>query len=54
MSECLHQRLGLPYAAGGQRLIDAHHHLWNLDSHRYPWLQDEVDPGFFRLRAAAA
>lgn len=47
MPESLHQRLGLPYAAGGQRLIDAHHHLWNLDSHRYPWLQDEVDPGFF-------
>ena len=45
MPECLHQRLGLPHAADGQRLIDAHHHLWNLDTHRYPWLQDEVDPG---------
>ena len=21
-------------------LIDAHHHLWNLDSGKYPWLQD--------------
>lgn len=47
MSECLHQRLGLPHAMDGQRLIDAHHHLWNLDSHHYPWLQDDVDEGFF-------
>ncbi|MBR0665163.1 amidohydrolase family protein [Roseomonas hellenica] len=22
-------------------LIDAHHHIWDLDANRYPWLQDE-------------
>lgn len=28
-------------------LVDAHHHLWDLKAHRYPWLQDAVEPGFF-------
>jgi predicted TIM-barrel fold metal-dependent hydrolase len=28
-------------------IVDAHHHLWDLDAHRYPWLQDAVEPGFF-------
>lgn len=23
-------------------VVDAHHHLWNLDQHRYPWLDPEV------------
>jgi len=29
-------------------LIDAHHHLWDLASHYYPWLSDEPLPHFFR------
>ncbi len=29
------------------QIIDAHHHLWNLDEGRYPWLQtSETDGGF--------
>ena len=28
-------------------LIDAHHHLWDLQSHHYPWLQDQPEPHFF-------
>jgi predicted TIM-barrel fold metal-dependent hydrolase len=28
-------------------LVDAHHHLWDLGRHRYPWLQDAVEPDFF-------
>ncbi|WP_245597881.1 amidohydrolase family protein [Ottowia thiooxydans] len=28
-------------------LVDAHHHLWDLKAHRYPWLQDAVEPNFF-------
>jgi predicted TIM-barrel fold metal-dependent hydrolase len=27
--------------------IDAHHHLWDLGRHRYPWLADAPDPHFF-------
>ena len=27
-------------------IIDAHHHLWDLTSGRYPWLQDEIIPTF--------
>ncbi|WDR05226.1 amidohydrolase family protein [Devosia rhodophyticola] len=23
-------------------LVDSHHHLWDLDANRYPWLQDKV------------
>src|SRR5512144_1279009 len=23
-------------------IIDAHHHLWDLDNHYYPWLSDGV------------
>ena len=22
------------------KIIDAHHHLWNLDENHYPWLSD--------------
>ncbi len=55
----LHERNGLaPTGAGSDSsslspssapisLIDAHHHLWNLDTHHYPWLQDAIDPHFF-------
>jgi predicted TIM-barrel fold metal-dependent hydrolase len=25
-------------------IVDAHHHLWDLDCNRYPWLQAELDP----------
>src|SRR5215467_7122565 len=28
-------------------LIDAHHHLWDLEHHYYPWLSDEPLPHFF-------
>jgi len=27
-------------------IVDAHHHLWDLDANRYPWLA-EPDDGFF-------
>ena len=27
-------------------IIDAHHHLWDLDKGRYPWLQDALIPTF--------
>ena len=37
--------------AGGEdapiALVDAHHHLWDLRTGRYPWLQEETDPHFF-------
>ncbi|SDC73068.1 Predicted metal-dependent hydrolase, TIM-barrel fold [Cupriavidus sp. YR651] len=26
--------------------IDAHQHFWDLDRHRYPWLQEETVPNF--------
>jgi predicted TIM-barrel fold metal-dependent hydrolase len=25
-----------------RRIVDGHHHLWDLTNHRYPWLQDYV------------
>lgn len=28
-------------------IVDAHHHLWNLSSGRYPWLQDAYNDDFF-------
>ena len=28
------------------RIIDAHHHLWDLDRIYYPWLTDEIVPDF--------
>lgn len=28
-------------------LIDAHHHLWDLDRNNYPWLSDRPEPHFF-------
>jgi predicted TIM-barrel fold metal-dependent hydrolase len=28
-------------------LVDAHHHLWDLKRHRYPWLSDRPEPHFF-------
>lgn len=31
-----------------QRILDAHHHFWDLDGPgSYPWLQDEYDDRFF-------
>lgn len=35
-------------------VVDAHHHLWDLSSGRYPWLQDEYDPSSFFLGEYAA
>jgi len=29
-----------------QRIIDAHHHLWDLDRIYYPWLTDRIEPDF--------
>jgi len=28
-------------------IVDAHHHLWDLDRNYYPWLSDHPEPGFF-------
>jgi len=28
-------------------LIDAHHHIWDLQANRYPWLTDEPETHFF-------
>jgi len=33
----------------GVAIVDAHHHLWNLSSGQYPWLQEEYDPKSFFL-----
>ncbi|MDQ2081375.1 amidohydrolase family protein [Xanthobacteraceae bacterium Astr-EGSB] len=30
-----------------RRILDAHHHFWDLKAGHYPWLDDEVDPDFF-------
>jgi predicted TIM-barrel fold metal-dependent hydrolase len=32
---------------GAVALVDAHHHLWNLDANYYPWLADQPEPHFF-------
>lgn len=29
------------------RILDAHHHFWDLTTARYPWLDDAVDPDYF-------
>lgn len=37
------------------RLVDAHHHLWQLDTGaRYPWLQEQYDPARFMFGDYAA
>ena len=28
-------------------IVDAHHHLWNLDCNYYPWLVDKKEKDFF-------
>lgn len=33
--------------AGAVTLIDAHHHLWDLEKNHYPWLSDQPEPHFF-------
>ena len=30
-------------------IVDSHHHLWNLQHIRYPWLADEYDAASFIL-----
>ena len=25
------------------KIIDTHHHLWDLENNRYPWLQTPID-----------
>ena len=30
-------------------IVDAHHHLWQLDQGHYPWLQEAYDPAAFFL-----
>jgi predicted TIM-barrel fold metal-dependent hydrolase len=48
MPRSLHERLGLAVVSDTPvTLIDAHHHLWNLDTHRYPWLQGPTDESYF-------
>lgn len=32
---------------GPRRILDSHHHFWDLGAGRYPWLTDEIDPHFF-------
>ncbi|MFO0125612.1 MAG: amidohydrolase family protein [Betaproteobacteria bacterium] len=32
---------------GAVTLVDAHHHLWDLGSNRYPWLSVRPEPHFF-------
>ncbi|MEJ0069547.1 MAG: hypothetical protein WDO24_13355 [Pseudomonadota bacterium] len=27
-------------------IVDAHHHLWDLGRHHYPWLTDQAHGGF--------
>ena len=37
-------------AAGARlpaRILDAHHHFWDLGAAHYPWLSDAVDPHYF-------
>ncbi len=29
------------------KIVDAHHHLWDLGANYYPWLHDEPNAGFF-------
>lgn len=36
-------------AGDGVAIVDAHHHLWDLSTGRYPWLQEEYDPKSFFL-----
>jgi len=33
--------------AGAVTLIDAHHHLWDLEQNHYPWLSDQPEQHFF-------
>ena len=35
-------------------VVDAHHHLWDLQRGRYPWLQEDYDPQAFFLGDYAA
>jgi predicted TIM-barrel fold metal-dependent hydrolase len=35
-------------------IVDAHHHLWQLDRGHYPWLQEAYDPARFILGDYAA
>ena len=35
-------------------IVDAHHHLWQLQDAHYPWLQDEYDPQAFFMGDYAA
>jgi predicted TIM-barrel fold metal-dependent hydrolase len=32
---------------GAVTLVDAHHHLWDLQAHYYPWLSDRPEAHFF-------
>ena len=29
------------------KIVDAHHHFWNLSRNYYPWLQDTEEKHFF-------
>jgi len=48
VARTIHERNGRQAPpANALALVDAHHHLWDLRTHRYPWLQDSVDDDFF-------
>ncbi len=34
-------------SAPPSRIIDAHHHLWDLSANYYPWLSDRIGPRMF-------
>jgi len=33
-----------PANGARQRIVDTHHHLWDLSKHQYPWLTDKIEP----------
>ena len=44
-SEVTGHREPVSPGAAGQPVVDAHHHLWDLQRHVYPWLSGGGDPG---------
>src|SRR6187551_3644597 len=40
------RRIDRTMPSAPRRIIDAHHHLWDLDRIYYPWLTDEIVPDF--------
>lgn len=42
----IHEKLNPTFQAKGRKIIDAHHHLWNLEQNHYPWLA-KMETGSF-------